>query len=131
MIKKLFSLCFLLIFTSCASITESKYQSVSVTTGNVTGAMCELSNSKGTYYINETPGTVQVKNACDPLSVICKKKGYVPADLNAGTVKDKAKAMAWGNLIFGGIIGIAVDRSSGAGCEYAKSTIVYRLKKEE
>ena len=93
--------------------------------------MCELTNSKGTYYINDTPGTVQVKNACDPLTIVCKKKGYVPADLNAGTVRDKAKSMAWGNLIFGGIIGIAVDRSSGAGCEYAKSTIVYRLKKAD
>jgi len=104
---------------------------VSVTTGSVTGAMCELTNSKGSYYINETPGTVQVKNGCDPLTVVCKKKGYVPADLNAGTLRDKAKPMAWGNLIFGGIIGIAVDRSSGAGCEYAKSTIVYRLKKAD
>ena len=85
----------------------------------------ELTNSKGSYYINETPGTVQVKNGCDPLTIGRKKH------LNAGTLRDKAKPMAWGNLIFGGIIGIAVDRSSGAGCEYPKSTIVYRLKKAD
>ena len=31
--------------------------------------------------------------------------------------------------IFGGIIGIAVDRSTGAGCQYPQQNIYYPMKK--
>ena len=101
---------------------------MSVSTGEVTGAMCTLSNSKGSYYVT-SPGTVMVRNACDQLAISCTKEGYVPANPNAGTVQDKAKSMAWGNIIFGGIIGIAVDRSTGAGCQYPQQNIFYPMKK--
>ena len=96
---------------------------MSVTTGEVTGAMCTLSNSKGSYYVT-TPGSVMVRNACDQLAISCTKEGYVPANPAAGTVQDKAKKMAWGNIVFGGIIGIAVDRSTGAGCQYPQQNII-------
>ena len=87
------------------------------------------SNSKGSYYVNSTPGSVMVQNACDQLTVTCKKDGYVPANPNAGSVQDKSKGMAWGNIIFGGIIGIAVDRQTGAGCTYPQQNIIFPLKK--
>ena len=129
MIKNYLIILLFLISTGCASITESKNQSMSVSTGDVTGAMCTLSNSKGSYYINSTPGSVMVRNACDQLSVTCKKKGYVAANPAAGSVQDKSKGMAWGNLVFGGIIGIAVDRSTGAGCNYPQQNIIFPMKK--
>ena len=49
MIKNYLIILLFLISTGCASITESKNQSMSVSTGDVTGAMCTLSNSKGSY----------------------------------------------------------------------------------
>ena len=125
--NKILILLVLVILSGCASITESKNQSMSVTTGEVTGAMCTLSNSKGSYYVT-TPGSVMVRNACDQLTVSCTKEGYVPSNPGAGTIQDKAKNMAWGNLIFGGIIGIAVDRSTGAGCQYPQQNIFYPMK---
>ena len=92
-INTFFILLTLTFLNGCASITESKNQSMSVTTGEVTGAMCTLSNSKGSYYVT-TPGSVMVRNACDQLSISCVKDGYVPANPAAGTVQDKAKSMA-------------------------------------
>lgn len=128
---KLYKLIIIFVFTvltGCASITESKNQSMSVNTGDVTGAMCTLSNSKGQYFVT-SPGSVMVRNACDPLTITCTKEGYVPANPVAGTVQDKSKGMAWGNIIFGGIIGIAVDRSTGAGCSYPQQNLYYPMKK--
>ena len=119
----------LFLLNNCASITESKNQSMSVSTGEVTGAMCTLSNSKGSYYVNSTPGSVMVRNACDQLTVTCKKDGYVPANSGAGSIQDKSKGMAWGNVIFGGIIGIAVDRQTGAGCNYPQQNIIFPMQK--
>jgi hypothetical protein len=129
MLTRIFLLTVLSFLTGCASITESKNQSMSVSTGEVTGAMCTLSNSKGSYYVNSTPGSVMVRNACDQLTVTCKKDGYIASYPGAGTVQDKSKGMAWGNVIFGGIIGIAVDRSTGAGCNYPQQNIIYPMKK--
>ena len=128
MLKNIFIIYILVVLSGCASITESKNQSMSVTTGEVTGAMCTLSNSKGSYYVT-TPGSVMVRNACDQLSISCVKEGYVPANPSAGTIQDKAKKMAWGNIVFGGIIGIAVDRQTGAGCQYPQQNIFYPMKK--
>ena len=128
LIIKISALFMITILSGCASITESKNQSMSVTTGDVTGAMCTLANSKGSYYVT-TPGSVMVRNACDQLSISCTKEGYVPANPAAGTVQDKSKNMAWGNLVFGGIIGLAVDRTTGAGCQYPQQNIFYPMKK--
>ena len=94
-LTKLFLLGVFTILSGCASITESKNQSMSVTTGEVTGAMCTLSNSKGSYYVT-SPGSVMVRNACDQLAVTCTKEGYVPANPAAGTVQDKAKKNGMG-----------------------------------
>ena len=127
-IKDFFIIFVFTVLSGCASITESKNQSMSVNTGEITGAMCTLSNSKGTYYVT-TPGSVLVRNACDPITITCTKEGYVPANPSAGTVQDKSKGMAWGNLVFGGIIGIAVDRSTGAGCSYPQQNLYYPMKK--
>ena len=64
-LKNFFIISLCLLFVNCASITESKNQSMSVSTGEVTGAMCTLTNSKGSYYVNSKPGSVMVRNACD------------------------------------------------------------------
>ena len=48
-LKNFFIISLCLLCVNCASITESKNQSMSVSTGEVTGAMCTLTNSKGSY----------------------------------------------------------------------------------
>ena len=44
---------------SCASILSEKSQSVSVDTGDVEDATCELFNGKGRYIV-KSPGTVVI-----------------------------------------------------------------------
>jgi len=125
-ITKILPICFLV---GCASIADNKMQAVSVSTGEVTGAMCTLTNTKGSFYVQSTPGTVTIQQACDPLAIMCNKKGYKASAGASGAVQDQTKGMAWGNIIFGGIIGIAVDRSSGAACRYP-ANIMYPMEKD-
>lgn len=125
-ITKVLPICFLV---GCASIADNKMQAVSVSTGEVTGAMCTLTNTKGSFYVQSTPGTVTIQQACDPLAIMCNKKGYKASAGASGAVQDQTKGMAWGNIIFGGIIGIAVDRSSGAACRYP-ANIMYPMEKD-
>ena len=104
--------------TGCASITTGNSQVISVETRDkgqmVSGAMCTMTNPKGTYYIT-SPGTVTIRRAYDDLNVKCEKEGLQPGLL---TVKSTTKAMAFGNILFGGIIGGAIDAGSGAAYDY-------------
>ncbi len=83
--------------------------------------MCELVSSNGTWYVS-TPGTVPIERGYDDLSVTCKKQDMDPGIV---TVKSTTKGMAFGNILFGGIIGAAVDMGTGAAYEYPSLITVF------
>ena len=107
-----------LALTGCASITGSSQQSLSVETrdsaASVTGVTCELSNDKGKWFLN-TPGSAYVQKSSENLNVLCKKDGLSPGQ---ASVASTTKAGMVGNILFGGIIGMAIDHSTGAAYEY-------------
>ena len=104
--------------TGCASIVSGQHQSVSVTSSNngadLSGAKCQLSNDKGTWFAT-TPGSVLVRRSYGDLAVSCAMDGVSPGIM---TVKSSTKGMAFGNILFGGIIGAGVDMSTGAAYDY-------------
>ena len=102
----------------CASITNSKMQAVSVNAikdGDVIdGAKCTLMNDKGSWY-TATPGSVTIQKSYSDMTVTCKKKG-IPTGIVG--ITSKSNGGVWGNVLAGGLIGYAVDASSGAGFDY-------------
>lgn len=120
--KKLLLIVFALalqFMAGCASITGNTNQTVSVQakepTGiEVIGANCELSNSKGKWFV-VTPGTVGIHRSNDDIQVLCRKDGY---ESGRNGIVSETKGMMFGNIIFGGGIGAIVDHSSGAAYEY-------------
>jgi hypothetical protein len=111
----------LVLVTGCASITTGQNQSLSIETPGCLAATCKLSNDKGTWYVSSTPGTVTVQRAYGELVVACEKGEYkgIPVSVASTT-----KAMAFGNIIFGGIIGAAVDVGTGAAYDYPPTIAV-------
>lgn len=102
------------ILPGCASIVTGHNQPVSVQAPACEGASCTLTNSKGTWYV-KAPGSVTVRRAYGDMIVSCEKEG-VPAAIT--TVASTTKAMAFGNIIFGGLIGVGVDVGTGAAYDY-------------
>lgn len=106
------------VLTGCASIVNGHNQVISVEARHkgqqVVGATCALVNPKGTFYVT-TPGTVTIHRAYDDLNVKCEKDGHQPG---MASVKSSTKPMAFGNILFGGVIGAAVDAGSGAAYDY-------------
>ncbi len=103
---------------SCATIVSGSTQVVGVTTvdaagKSITGAECELTNDKGAWLI-KTPGSASIGRSAENLQIICTKDGLT------GTASDESstKDMAYGNVIFGGLIGAGVDIQSGAAFDY-------------
>ena len=101
----------------CASVTQGTTQALSVTAvceGRIVlDASCEVSNEKGRWQL-KTPGSVTVRKAYGDLVAVCRK------DSASGTATfvSKANNGVWGNVIIGGVVGYAVDSSSGAGFNY-------------
>jgi hypothetical protein len=114
------------LFTGCASIVSGQNQSVSVVAKNVgtkddiSGAKCSLTNDKGTWYVT-TPGSVMVRRSFNDLAVNCALDGVDPG---SSMVKSATKGMAFGNILFGGVIGAGVDMSTGAAYDYPEEIVV-------
>jgi hypothetical protein len=112
------TLLFSVFTTGCASIVSGSNQSLSVETRNkgaqFAGANCNLSNDKGSWFVT-TPGSVTVNRSYKDLAVRCEKEGVEPGIL---TARSYTKGMAFGNIIFGGVIGAGVDIATGAAYDY-------------
>jgi hypothetical protein len=101
--------------SGCASIVKGTSQSITVNT-DPAGANCILSrDGQQLAVVNPTPGTIQVGKGAGTISVACKRVGYQDS---IGTLASTFQAMTFGNIIFGGIIGVGVDAATGAMHEY-------------
>lgn len=109
------------LFTGCASIVSGTSQTISVVTPPTSGATCKLSNNKGAWYVNQTPDSVTVHRSYGDLSATCRKSGFSTA---TKTFKSSTKGMAFGNVLFGGLIGGGVDVADGAAYSYPETIVV-------
>jgi hypothetical protein len=102
----------------CATIVEGTDQTLSVST-TPAGATCELIRGGTTIgLVNPTPGSINVEKSQDDITVKCEKEEHQSA---ARSFASQLQGMTFGNILFGGIIGVAVDASSGAMHEYEPS----------
>lgn len=108
------------LLSGCASIVSGVNQSLTVDTPGCRGASCRLTNDKGNWAVT-TPGSVVVHRAYGPLTVICTKDEVTS---ETTTVVSKTKGMAFGNILFGGVIGAGVDAGTGAAYDYPVSIVV-------
>lgn len=106
------------LLTGCASIVSGSNQSLSVVAKDgdnqdVVGAKCSLSNDKGQWFAT-TPGSVTVHRSFGNLAVDCKHQTFA----GVGQFPSTTKGMAFGNILFGGVIGVGVDAATGAAYDY-------------
>ena len=111
----------LILLGACASIVEGTTQTVTVNT-DPAGATCKL--NRGTTVVavvNPTPGSVAIDKSKDDVSVICEKDGHQSSATAFGS---EFQGMTFGNIIFGGLIGVAIDAGSGAMHKYPSEVTV-------
>lgn len=109
----------LLLTIGCASVTQGSVQTIKLETltsagETVDGADCRLSNEKGNF-VTPSGASAIVGRAPGDLSVRCTLPGRSPA---LGTAVSRGNAGLAGNILFGGVIGAAVDASTGAAYSY-------------
>ena len=113
---RIVALAAILMLSACASVTKGTEQVVQVETPGVAGASCKLKDTKfREWTVESTPGSALVQKGDGPMDVVCKKTGYHPGTL---IVPESFEAMTIGNVLIGGVVGIAIDAASGAAQKY-------------
>lgn len=94
----------------CATATSDPETTTRIES-DPSGATCTLENSKG--YRNQvvTPSSVRLHRDLAPLSIACSAPGHASI---REEFKMDGNAMVLGNILVGGLIGVAVDAASGA-----------------
>ena len=99
---------------ACATITKGTTQSVAIDTPGVPGATCTITTQSGPQTVT-TPGTVVLTKGSTALPIQCTKECYL---MGSSVIPSNTEAMAAGNVVFGGLIGLGVDAASGAMNKY-------------
>lgn len=111
----------LMLLGACSSIVEGTDQTVTVIT-DPSGATCQLKRGGTIVAVaNPTPTSVVLEKSKDNISVECSKENY---QASASTLESGFQGMTFGNILFGGIIGVGIDAASGAMHEYPASVTV-------
>ena len=124
-INKLKFVCVTALLSGCATVTTPANQSIMVETvstvgDELKGALCVMTNSAGRFSV-VTPGVVLVKKSSDTLMAVCTKDGFATAKQN---LESTFQAMFAGNILIGGIVGFALDHSTGAAYSYPSQLVI-------
>jgi len=78
-------------------------------------------------FVCVTPCTLQVGRK-DEFTVTVSKRGYQPAEIAVTTkVNGEGSAAFAGNILIGGIVGMAADASTGAGLDHVPNPVEVNL----
>lgn len=106
---------------ACSTIVEGTDQPVTVIT-DPPGAACTVERAGvAIAVIDPTPGAITVDKSRDTLAVTCEK---VDHQTSAAVLSPDFQEMTFGNILFGGVIGVAIDASSGAMNKYPDSITI-------
>lgn len=107
----------------CATIITGGDDEISVDTPGVAGAECELRRFTGAVHARvRTPGTIEIAKDSRDLEAVCAKDGFVES---REVVESGFEPWFWGNILFGGLIGMVVDVATGGVNEYDDSVAIY------
>lgn len=100
---------------ACATIVEGTSDTVTIST-TPSGATCMVERAgERIAAVPSTPGSVRIDKSRHDLSVTCSREGYRTATVAASP---RFTGTTFGNLLVGGVIGVAVDAASGANSRY-------------
>jgi len=105
--------------TGCASIVSSNKSTTYIET-DPENARCEL-HAQDFKRVIQTPNSINLPAEASPITIACSAPGYRTTTQNLEASYD-----GWiiGNVLFGGIIGFAVDAGRGAGKKFPSQYMI-------
>ncbi len=112
--KYLVILMSLFFMSSCASIVDGQKQSILISS-DPAGANVNITKDANEVHKGLTPSMVTLDRGEGDHVVEVSKDGYKTQILQ---LADTVSGWMWGNIVFGGLIGWAIDYGTGAGYNY-------------
>lgn len=107
--------------SACATITSGTDHTLLVET-DPAGATCLLRRDGANIgAVNPTPSSIRISKSRHDITVNCEKADHEPT---SRTVTAGFQAMTLGNVLIGGVVGLAADLASGAAITYPESVEV-------
>jgi hypothetical protein len=107
--------------SACATVTSGTDHTLLVES-DPAGATCNLQRDGAIIgAVNPTPGSARISKSRHDIIVTCDKADY---EATSRTVTAGFQAMTLGNVLIGGVVGIAADLASGAAITYPESVKV-------
>ena len=111
----------LLLLSACATVTSGTDHTLLVES-DPAGATCALQrNGANIGAVNPTPGSIRISKSRHDITVNCEKTDH---EATSRTVTAGFQAMTLGNVLIGGVVGLAADLASGAAITYPESVKV-------
>jgi hypothetical protein len=107
--------------SACATVTSGTDHTLLVES-DPAGATCNLQRDGANIgAVNPTPGSARISKSRHDIIVTCDKAEH---EATSRTVIAGFQAMTLGNVLIGGVVGIAADLASGAAITYPESVKV-------
>ena len=120
-IRQLLLVSQLAFLAACATVTTGTEHTILVES-EPAGATCLLQrNDSNIGAVNPTPGSVRISKSRHDLLVKCERADH---QATSRLVTASFQAMTAGNLLVGGVVGLATDLASGAAVTYPDSVNV-------
>ena len=108
----------LVTLSACATVTSGTDHTLLVES-DPAGATCALQRDGANIgAVNPTPGSVRISKSRHDITVNCERADH---EATSSTVTAGFQAMTLGNVLIGGVIGLAADLASGAAITYPES----------
>lgn len=119
--KKIFAIISIFGLCSCATIVDGGPDTINLMTSDGSSVKAQVTTKAGTQTL-VLPTLMSVPKSCQDIQVqvIEDKK----TNMSYSVVDSQVNGWVFGNIIFGGLIGLAVDGLTGNICTYPNTLIV-------
>ncbi len=125
--KKLFLIFPVIFLSGCASIVAGGPDTLNLITSDGSRAQAQMISAQGvqTLYL---PTMVSVKKSCKDITIqVIEDKKIAQTSM---IVNSSIEPWVFGNIVFGGIIGLGIDALAGNICTYDNNNVIIPIIKK-
>jgi hypothetical protein len=120
LLRPMVACCISVLIQACATVMSGRTQTIQIRSDP---AEVLVTVQPGGYHTT-TPGRLTLPRLGSGYLLRFQKSGYEPVDMRLSTTTN---GWVWGNVLIGGLIGIAIDYTTGAAYSLSKADVEARL----
>lgn len=112
---------FIITLTGCATIVDGGPDTINIMTSDGGPAPARIMSKAGVQQV-WLPTVISVPKSCSDISITLREDNYIYSSNTV--VQSSVNPWVFGNIIFGGLPGLAIDAVAGNICTYDTNVVV-------